>query len=666
MMSPRRTSFKLLAGLLLAADTLSALAQNWVKTEDETAWLTLRPDYASAGVFAESYNQQVTVGGSSSYEETRTFVGPSLGLGASGAIYHPNLISYRLNLDGSLGWLEETYSGAGGTGSSQELAFLGTFGGELQLLDSKPFHGRLNANYTHSYQDYDFFNRIYVDTWRYGGVVNYTTGPWKLTGQVYRVIEDATGNFIPRESDTQTAAFSVTHGRKSGSTSLAASLSNYTRSDLGLESSGMDYILSLMDAENFGARKQYHSLVNLGYSHLENSTAPTDLYNMMASLRADHTERLTSQHQANYSHNSYGSTTYDSINGSSSLQHRLFDSLTSTLAVQGYSYSVTTGANRQDSWQLGVSPGVNYVKSIGASSSLSAYETVGIFHTELESSGGLISADEPHSFGTGVGGEYFTLHQGNVLASSVVISSGPNGSGIIYDPVLDGYEVVPNGQFTMIHRLPGSTLPDSVYAHYDFYASPSGAYDSLNNAAGLRLDFFNNLWSVYARLNVNRNFGAANLVVQDLNDLVIGTEVNWRFLRAGAEYEAYDSTLSPHDALRFFQNFTFRPEDYSTVSLNFTETYMSYGLAGRSEENYRAVLRYNRRLGHNLGVSLELGGNQRSGEGVDQTLAVFRPELRYTAGNFSATVGYDFGYDEFLNTQERLSNRFYVRLRKDF
>ena len=75
-------------------------------------------------------------------------------------------------------------------------------------------------------------------------------------------------------------------------------------------------------------------------------------------------------------------------------------------------------------------------------------------------------------------------------------------------------------------------MPDAVLVSYTFDSSPSGSYDTINNTCGFRLDFFNHHWSVFTRLNINQNYGAQNLVVQDLNDLVVGTEATWRFLRA--------------------------------------------------------------------------------------------------------------------------------------
>ena len=657
-----------MVALCLFAGGTAAWAQRYIyeNQDQDPRWATLYIDRVSVGIFAEAFSQKSTASGSDSYQQTRTFLGPLVGMDLSGSIYHPNLMTYRLTLDGSLGLAQDNYSFGSTSSSTKENRFIGIFSGEMQVFDSKPFHGRLYSSYTHTYQDYDFFNRIYVDTWRYGGGVYYSTGPWNFAANAYRVTDDATGNLYPRTSDTRMLSFDVSHRRTAGTTALSASVSDFTRNDSGLVSSGQDYLLALSDVEDFGARKQYHSLVNLGYNHLETMSTPADLYTIGGSLRVDHTEHLLSQHQVNYSHNSFGSSLNDTLNGSSSLQHQLFDSLTSSLTVQGYRYSNITGPNSQDSWQLGIGPGVNYVKRLSDSSSLSAYESIGFFHTEVESSGGILQVTgEPHTFGIGAGPDFFSLRQPNVVESSINITGTPNNSGTNYIRGID-YEVVPNGQLTLIQRLPGSTMPNSVYAHYEYYASPSGSYDTLNNACGIRLDFFNNLWSIYARLNINQNSGDANMIVQDLNDFIVGSEVNWRFLRAGAEYERYDSSLSPYNTFRLFQNLTFRPKDYSTISLNFSESYVSFESAGRSEQHYRAILRYNRRLTRHLGLTLEVGANQRIGEGVDQTLAVFRPELQYVAGSFSAAAGYDFGYDEYLNGQKNLRNRAFVRLRKEF
>ena len=71
-------------------------------------------------------------------------------------------------------------------------------------------------------------------------------------------------------------------------------------------------------------------------------------------------------------------------------------------------------------------------------------------------------------------------------------------------------------------------------------------------------------------------------------------------------------------------------------------------------------------MAQHFGVTVEGGVTETTGPGVDQTLAVFRPGVQYTAGKFSASIGYDFGYDEYLNTEKRVRNMGFLRLRRDF
>jgi hypothetical protein len=657
-----------LAALLLMTLRAGAQYYRYGAVSDETRWITLDVDRAALGVYAEGYEMDSSTKGAPDYHQSRYFVGPLIGLGLYGSVYHPNLLTYRLNIDGSLGYSEETYSGTV-VQKVDQLRYLGSFSGDVKLLDSRPFNGRLFTTYAHTYQDYDFFNRVYIDTLRYGGGVHYTVGQFSLAGTVYRETQDSTSYGTPVKTDSRVATVEASQSRDSGGTSLVGTINDYTRYDYGVLGNGQDYTLAGSDSEDFGSRKQFHSVVNGSYNHTETSLIPSDLYAASGNLRIEHTDRLTSQYLVNYSRNSSQGTETDNLSGNATLRHQLYDSLTSEMLVEGYRYSAGNGSDQLDSWQFGGGPGVHYVKQLSDSSRLSAYESVVLLHTDLESSGGLIQVvDEQHSFGSSAGGGpsgSFVLRQPNVVVSTILITDTGHQPPGGYIRGLD-YDVIVNGQLVTIQRVTGSRMPDTVLVSYTFNASPSGGYDTLNNACGLRLDFFNYHWSVFTRFNLNRNYGAGDIPVQDLNDFVAGTEGNWRFIRAGFEYEIYDSSLSPFQAMRLYQNFTFHPEDNSSLSLNFNETFTRYEAANRSDENYTAILRYNRSLGRHLALNLDLGASQRVGPGVDQTLAVFRPQLQYSSGSLSATIGYDYGYDEYLNTQTRIRNMGFIRIRKEF
>jgi len=114
------------------------------------------------------------------------------------------------------------------------------------------------------------------------------------------------------------------------------------------------------------------------------------------------------------------------------------------------------------------------------------------------------------------------------------------------------------------------------------------------------------------------------------------------------------------------QTVTLTPQDRSSLSINFTESFIDYQAASRTEENYTATLRYNHKLTRHLALGLDLGASQRVATGLDQTVAIFRPQLNYVVGKFSAMIGYDFGYDEYFSSQERIRNMGYLRVRKEF
>ena len=652
--------------LLLATLVPTARAQR-ADAPQEPRWLTLNINQAASGVYAEGYEETTTFNNSSKVRQTRWFVGPLVGLDLSGSIYHPNLVNYQASLDGSLGWDHQEVTGINPYKLNQ-FGYLGSFNGSAELLDHKPLNGNVFSTYSHSYQDYDFFNRIYFDILRYGGGVRYSTGPWAFAATAYEETQDATGYGTPINDERTVASFDATHTRASGSTTLDYTYDHYTRNDFGALGFGDDNTFAASDSEEFGSFKQFHSLLNASYSTLDNSTEPTDLLNASANLRVNHTDRLTSLYNLNYQRNTFADVLTDNFNGNATLEHKLYESLTTDLGVQGYrSSSSGGGTGRQDTWQFGGGPGLNYVKQLGHGASLTAYESLLFLHTDVESTGGVIPVFfESRTFGAGGNGappESFFLAQPNVIVSSITFYDSAHQQ-LFVGP--ESYRAFPLGQFTLIQRLTGSLLPTTVLVSYSFEASPSGAYDTLNNGAGLRVDLLDHHWSVYTRLNTIRNYGAEQLVVQDLNDWVSGTEVNWRFLRTGLEYEIYDSTLTPFNALRLFQGLAFQPDDLSSVNLNFAETFIHYREPARDEENYSIILRFSRALGRHFSLTLEGGVNQRVGPGVDQTMAVFRPQLQYSAGKLSASIGYDYGYDEYLNAETRERNMGFVRVRKIF
>ncbi len=650
--------------LVLAATSLRAQV---IPVPEEPRFLTVNMNQAFTGVYAEGFQQTAKFDGSPEIRQTRVFVGPLVGLDLSGAVYHPNLFTYHTSLDGSLGWMHQEFTGPNAR-TEDNFGYLGSFTGTAELFDHKPLNGNLFGSYAHTYQDYDFFNRIYLDTWRYGGGLRFAEGAWVLSTRAWFEAQDATGFGTPTKTERAVATFDAAQTRASGASSFNYTFSDYTRNDYGTFGYGQDHSLGLMDSETLGSRDNIHPSLNLSYNHLDNQSEPSDLYNAAGNLFIDHSDVLKSIYGVNYQRNNFGNDNSDSLNGNAALQHRLYESLTSEVGVQGYRSTASSGAASQETWQVGGGPGFTYTKKVGDVGQLTAYDSLLLLHTELDSTGGVIPViDEAHTFGSGAHAppDSFFLLQPQVLASTILVTDTqhlpPQGFILGLD-----YDIVPSGLLTQIHRRAGSRMPDAVLVSYSFISSPSGSYQTLNNGSGLRFDFFEHLVSVYGRYNYIRNYGATDILVQDLDDLVVGGEVNWRFLRAGAEYEIYDSNLASFNALRFFQAVTFQPDDSSTLSFNLTEAFIHYEEPQRDEADYSFITRYNRALTHHLGLTVEGGVTLRRGAGLDQTLGVFRSMLQYSYGKFAASMGYDFGYDEYLGTDKRVRNMAFVRVSRRF
>jgi hypothetical protein len=629
----------------------------------ETQPLTLDLNDAWVGAYGELFDENVTYTQGAPLNQRRYFVGPTAGMDISGAIYHPNLADYRVKVELMGGYEKDSYTGPN-SHLREGLDGIGSLDARLGLLDSKPLHGNAFINYGKTYQDYDFYDRIYMDALRFGGAAFYTSGPWSLSAGATHDTEDATGYGTPTSSERTTVTTGLDHTRASGSTSLTYNFSHYSRNDYGSQGYGDDHTVSASDLETFGSRGQFTSRANVTYNRLDDLVAPRDLLTASDSLTGHYTERLSSDHLLNYSRNQADGSLNESISGNSDLQYRLYDSLVSSLEAQGYRSTASDHSSSQRSWQFGGGPGFNYTKRVGSRSTLTAYDSLTVLHTEIEGNTGLIlpAIEESHTFGSGgAPADAFFLDHPNVTTVTIVRD---NVSGTVYQEGLH-YTVEQNGNRTLIRRVSGMGVASTVTVTY-YYESETGSYNSLNNAFGIRLDLMDNLWGLYLRLGTVRNSGAASSMVQDLNDLVSGTDLMWHNLRGSAEYENYDSSLAPFSAWRFSQGATFHLDGSASLSLTLSESLMHFQRPERNEKFYSAMASYSQNLTRTISLSLQGGISQRQGPGVDQTLVVVRPSLQYVEGKFSASIGYEYGYNEYLSSEKRERNMGFVRFRKSF
>jgi hypothetical protein len=678
---------------LLAGMALSARAQplRYRLPPEDPQWMKWKITSSSVGVYSEGVFEQSRFTGSSSVNYSRLFVGPSLGLGFQGSIYHPNFCRFIFDGEGAFGWGWENIESTT-TSKRSQFEQLGTFQTTLYLLSPKPYASQISAAYDHTFRDYDFFNRTIVDTWRYGGQTGYREGPVPFT-ITYTHLDERDQNVISLNTVTNVTAggktnvttravfgtsslqentltFEAHNEREVGTTRFVYTMSDFQRSDVGPESSGRDHTIGVADSELFGAQKQIQWNNDVGYSMRRFTDSPGDDLNANSRLSIDHTPTITTFYDANYYHNNFESASSDSYNGSLGIRHQLYESLISTLRGYGQYYDASGEGGSTVTKRLGTSLSEAYSKRLSSEAHLTIGGTIDYSHTDVDQTGSIITViEERHTFPTGVGGgpiDTFFLNLPNVFPATIIITD--QGRTQTYIQGLH-YTVSQNGLLTMITRMSvagGIPSGATVLVSYNAAPSPSGSYDTVNGLLQVRLDFWNGLLGIYGRANSIQNRGTPGLVVQDLNAVAVGVDTSWRFFRAGGECEIYDSSFSSYRAIRFYQSFFFRPSDASSLNFDFTESWTRYLDADRDEWLYSFISRYHHRLTYRLGADIEAGVSQRYGPGVDQTLAAFRPGLEFAMGKLTAKIGYDLEYERFLNSEERLKHMFFVRLKRTF
>jgi hypothetical protein len=685
--------------LTVAATGLRAFGQaRYLQRYEEPEWSKLRITEISVGGYAEGqFDQNDFKNSGTSVTHERVFVGPALGLNAVGSIYHPNLLTYYLNSDGAFGWSRDSFSSPGSSSTRDEWEYLGRIGATVDFLQNKPLHASAFGNYDHTFRDNDFFNRVTVESWRSGARTSLQLGNWNFGldymhrdetssspfpfTQVVTVTNVVGGtNVVTVRTNKQTldqkiiarddtVAFVARNERFSGGTALNYSWSRYTRADAGRLGEGNDHSVSIGDNERFGALEKYKLNTSASYFRRDSSAETSDEVTANLNFNAEHRPHLSSFYDLNYDYFTTGDFDSDSYTGQAALQHQLYESLTSTLLLRGSQFDTSDPTTQTSTTRYGGGFTEVYTKRLSDTARLRLSNALLIDHTDqhIDSQNVLSIKNERHSFSEGgVALDSFFLNMPNVIPSSVVITDEHDSQ----PPFLENfdYRVIPNGSRTLIERLTGSRIATNavVFVDYEAEPTPSGSYETVTEAFEIRLEFWQSLLGVYGRVNLSLNNAPSSLRIQNVRAYTVGSDLNWLWLRAGAEYTIYDSSLSEYRSARLFQSLTFRPDAASTFGVEFSEAWIDYTSAHRQEEDFQCITRYHRGLTHHLALDADAGISLRRGSGVDQTLATVRPALKYVVGKTTVDTGYDYEYELFLNNEERQKHMFFVRLKRNF
>jgi hypothetical protein len=307
----------------------------------------------------------------------------------------------------------------------------------------------------------------------------------------------------------------------------------------------------------------------------------------------------------------------------------------------------------------------NYTKALSADHRLRINNTLTVNHTDQKDISRV--ENERHTFGVTLGiPDSFALNLPNVLEFTIVVDPDPP-TGIPYLEGLD-YIVVPSGTLTIIQRPAGSRIPigSTVLVSYRAEPRPPGGYETLSEAFTIRFELWRNLWGIYARVDRSLNNAPQELNALDSFGYAFGTDVNWRWILAGAEYSVYESNQTDVRSARFYENFTFHPDLASSLGLNCSQSFSEYHDPPREDHDYRIISRYRRGLAKALSLSIEGGVDYRRGTITDQTLGTARAMLDYSIGKMTINLSYDYQYSMYQNAEERNRHMVFLKVKRAF
>jgi hypothetical protein len=681
----------LILGVLLLLASPPAIAQRLLLPQYiEPKPFDFHLTQISSGVYAEGVHDETTYKDNGvSVTHDHYFVGPSIGLNAFGSIYHPNLLTYHINSEGAYGWGEDSFSGSSSS-SRNEWQYLGRFDASADLLDNKPYHATAFGSYDHSYRNNDFFSEVTVDSWRYGARSVWNVGSWAFntdythhdehTVNPYRIVQTTTNTSNGVTTTNQTTVdqtmdshddvinFNARQDRGRGGTTLNYSWDQYSRVDAGQAGNGADHSISVADNERFGAddRAKWYSTAT--YLRREANTEPSsDEVTASSTLNYEHNHNLNSFYDLEYDYFDQGDFNSSSYFGQASVTHQLYESLTSSLIGRGSDYESTAGNTSASNDRYGGGISEQYTKRLSDTARLVIGTATFVDHTDNNSDNFATVRNERHTFAeNNPVPNSFTLNRANVNASTIVITDD-RGTQPPYQLGFD-YTVSQNGSRTIIQRPFGSSIPPAatVLVSYQAQPTPSGSYETLSESFQIRFELWNNLVGFYGRINASLNNAPENMQVQNIVSYTLGSDLTYRWFRAGTEYVIYNSTDSDYTSARAYQSAAFHPDGFSSLNLDLTEAWIDYRSAHREETDLIFITRYHRSLSQHFSVDTSAGVAWRNGQGVDQTLATFRTAIKYVIGRTSLNAGYDYQYNLFLNNQEQQTHRFFVGYKRYF
>lgn len=646
---------RLWLSIVFLASTLVLLAQPHLMTEEPQL---LKLQVSGASLILDAEQKTETTSGPEAenrYKQDTSSLNPAVELGMQGSLYHPNFFDFNLLMRDGLYWEDMKADDGRDPYHRRGDLFVQNYDLNIAMLKEEPYAVSPFASRHILDRDYDFFTRVKVDSEQYGTRAGYNAGLIPFGVTVSHRDETVDDQARPSSSSDDTLSFSAQNTRGSdNSTTIDYWYDEFSRRDGELApQEGREHSVHATDTERFGRENRSSLRSALAYNYRDYWQDTSESTGLRERLALQHSKTLHSAYDYTFDSRREGASSSDDHSGRVALGHKLYESLYSTFDVHGADNHASADDYSYDNRIYGVGIDEQYTKRLSTWGRLNlGYTGLRDRHEQSDSGAALAIVAESHVL---TDGQTTFLNRARPdLATIRVMDS----RGIVtYRESLD-YLVIPRGDRVEIRRVTGGAIPNggTVTVNYTAAAQPQATYDTQSDGYSARMEFLEGLLGVYGRLHTVRNDGAPPATAENVDDRTIGMDVSWGYLRAGAEYEDYESNVTPYRAIRFFQAVSCPIDRISQLGLDATETKSSYPDANREEESYQVIGRYHVRLLPSLGCGIEGGVHIDQGPGIDRNMKTARANLDFRVGQLSLAVSYDIMNEVYLdNNRDRQS-----------
>jgi hypothetical protein len=355
--------------------------------------------------------------------------------------------------------------------------------------------------------------------------------------------------------------------------------------------------------------------------------------------------------------------TWDQKRTRATLQHKLFQSLTTKLYLE-YSRIKLETDNLHQETDLRGGIDLKYTKKIPTGYLNLTYRYYRHSHSSEGSTGILHVINEEHSL---TDGEVSLLNKPYVEESSVLVKDATGA--LIYQLNFD-YILIARGSYLEIQRIPGGLIPDgaTVYIDYSYEQPGSFSYAANNNYFGASILLFKRLIELYYSYSV-QDYPKVDqgdlLTLNYYHQHIYGVRLDVGFARAGIERDQYSSNIIPYKMMRYYLdvNWNIKSAWLLTLNGNIRDYRMIADEVDQWYANLSGKLLY--RIGPRMKVSLEGGYLNQRGANIDLDLLTSRAEFISIFNKLQLRLGLEL-YRRLYQNSDFAFNGAYVQITRRF